>query len=534
MQKDVIYIDVEDDITAIIGKVKDSEHKIVALVPPKRTGAIQSAVNLKLVQRAAKAAHKQLVLITNNTALMALAGSTSIPVAKNLQSKPEVAEIPALEIDEGDDVIDGADETETLAGATADDADESGDKETAPIPIEPKSARDGAPVASAKSKSKIPNFDTFRKRLFLIIGGVLLLAGFLVWALVFAPNARITITARTTDSALNSTVSLSDDATTSLKDGKIKTVTKTSKESVSIPFQATGSKNLGERATGTVKFSTYDIRALGTIPAGTTLRHPSGPTFTTNSPVELTAGNALSGVTVGITAAAVGISSNGVSGAVSGAPTGVAASITEPTGGGTDRVVAVVSKSDVEKASEGLAGSSEADAAKQELIDEFGDDYIVLGDTFKQDTSGIKPTPAVDGEATDGKATLAGDIVYTLVAIPKRQVSIYLDAYFAQQIDGMSNQKIYANGIDDVEFTSVNRTSSGLTANISANGKYGPIIDDAAIRTFAKGKRIGDIQTYIREIAGVDDVDIKFSPFWVTTAPGDEAKIRVEFKVNDA
>jgi len=53
MQKDVIYIDVEDDITAIIGKVKASEHKIVALVPPKRIGAIQSAVNLKLVLRAA-------------------------------------------------------------------------------------------------------------------------------------------------------------------------------------------------------------------------------------------------------------------------------------------------------------------------------------------------------------------------------------------------------------------------------------------------------------------------------------------------
>ena len=30
MQKDVIYIDVEDDITAIIGKIKAAEHEIVA------------------------------------------------------------------------------------------------------------------------------------------------------------------------------------------------------------------------------------------------------------------------------------------------------------------------------------------------------------------------------------------------------------------------------------------------------------------------------------------------------------------------
>ena len=56
MQKDVIYIDTEDDITAIIGKVKAAKAKIVALVPPKRIGAIQSAVNLKLVHRAAEQA----------------------------------------------------------------------------------------------------------------------------------------------------------------------------------------------------------------------------------------------------------------------------------------------------------------------------------------------------------------------------------------------------------------------------------------------------------------------------------------------
>ena len=83
MQKDVIYIDVEDDITAIISKMKASQSEIVALVPPKRIGAIQSAVNLKLVQRAAERANKHLVIISNNAALAALAGAANIPVAKN-------------------------------------------------------------------------------------------------------------------------------------------------------------------------------------------------------------------------------------------------------------------------------------------------------------------------------------------------------------------------------------------------------------------------------------------------------------------
>jgi len=49
MNKDVIYIDVEDDVTAIIGKIKSSNEKIIALVPPKSAGILQSAVNLRLL-----------------------------------------------------------------------------------------------------------------------------------------------------------------------------------------------------------------------------------------------------------------------------------------------------------------------------------------------------------------------------------------------------------------------------------------------------------------------------------------------------
>ncbi|OYW41790.1 hypothetical protein B7Z28_02150, partial [Candidatus Saccharibacteria bacterium 32-45-3] len=109
MNKDVIYIDVDDDVTAIIGKIKKSEEKIVALVPPKRPGALQSAVNLRLLERMAKNEKKNLVLITHNPALVALAANAKIPVAKNLQSRPEVAEIPAIIVDGGDDIIDGAD-----------------------------------------------------------------------------------------------------------------------------------------------------------------------------------------------------------------------------------------------------------------------------------------------------------------------------------------------------------------------------------------------------------------------------------------
>ena len=550
MQKDVIYIDVEDDITAIIGKVKDAEHKIVALVPPKRTGAIQSAVNLKLVQRAAESAGKRLVLISNNAALVALAASASIPVARNLQSKPELAEIPALEVDDDDDIIDGShikDGTKTDDTSSDDAVDEISadekDEDTTPVSPAPKRAREALGAAAVtRSKVKIPDFDKFRKKLFLIVGGAVALIAFLVWALVFAPSAKIIVTARTTDSQLSTKVTLGDNTSTSLKDGTLKTVTKTTKKAVSITYTATGKKDVGDKATGTVKIvpieSIIAPRILtdgqAVVPAGTTITSSSGATYTTNQQLVYTAANwstTRNGQSVGVTATASGASYNGASGNATG-PSGYNTSFTTPTSGGTDKTITVTQQSDVDAVSGSVSTSSDADAAKASLKKAFGSDYVIISDSFKQDASGVKPTPAVGVEAVDGKGVLAGDIVYSLTAVPKSELKTFLDAYFAQQIDGMANQKVYANGLDDAAFTSFARTDTTMTANLAATGKYGPKIDEKAIKANAKGKRFGEIQTSIQSISGVDSVDVKFSPFWVTSAPNDENKIQVEFKVN--
>ena len=85
MNKDVIHIDTEDDITSIIGKIKSSKERIIALVPPRRIGVLQSAVNIRLLARAAKSADKRVVIITSDNVLAGLAATADIPVAKTWQ-----------------------------------------------------------------------------------------------------------------------------------------------------------------------------------------------------------------------------------------------------------------------------------------------------------------------------------------------------------------------------------------------------------------------------------------------------------------
>ena len=90
MKKDVIYIDNDDEITSITDKVQSSESPIVALVLPKRCTVLQSSINMKILNRAAKSAKKNLVIVTNEAALMPVAGAAGVMVSKSLDARPSV------------------------------------------------------------------------------------------------------------------------------------------------------------------------------------------------------------------------------------------------------------------------------------------------------------------------------------------------------------------------------------------------------------------------------------------------------------
>jgi hypothetical protein len=232
---------------------------------------------------------------------------------------------------------------------------------------------------------------------------------------------------------------------------------------------------------------------------------------------------------IGITATANGASYNGANGQMSGVPSGVSATVGNATSGGTDKTINVVQQSDVDQAMNGLVSQSDQDAAKKALAGEFGKDYVVLDASFKSDTGAVKSSPAVGAEGDN--ATLSGAVTFSMAAVSKDELSKFLDAYFAQQLDGKADQKLYSNGAGDVGFTNVSPTDGGWNATITTNGKIGPKIDANALKEYAKGKRLGEIQTYVQNVNGVENVDVKLSPFWVRAVPNDTNKISVEFKI---
>lgn len=536
MNKDVIYIDVEDDITGIISKIKASNEKIIALVPPKRTGVLQSAVNLRLLARAAKTNDKRVVLISSNASLVSLAAAAAIPVAKNLQSKPELVEPSSLDSDDSVDVIDGnevpiGEHAKMAPGADPDGIDEAAETmDDIPSTPPPRSSRATKP--SKKSRAKVPNFSSFRKKLFFGITGGIALIAFLVWAIFFAPHATIVIAAKTTSSSVNTDVVVGDKLKTDAKKGTLKAVLASQSEDISQDFTATGSKNVGNKATGTVQFSTNSITALGTtIPAGTKLVS-GGLAYITQSDVTITISNYNNAPTT-VEAAEVGAKYNAASGSMSGAPNNIDATLVDPTSGGTDKIVKVVKESDVQKAKQSLVDQNTDDIINQ-LKGKFEGDVVVLEDTFMTDYANVTSNPAVGVEAAGGNATLTGKVTYKMYAVARSEIDEFLKATLTDTLDNKDEQRIYDTGAADAQFQDVVKKTDGGEATLIATGQVGPKIDEKEVKENAKGKKFGDIQADIQSIQGVDSVDIKFFPFWVSTVPDDSKKVTVQFKLDES
>ena len=276
--KDVLYVDVDDDITTIIDKVRSSGGKVVALVLPKRATVFQSVVNMKLLKRSAEGAKKHLVLVTTEPTLLPLAGAVGLHVAETAQSKPAIPlTIPVSNatIEKGDEPV-SLDE-EPKDGFTAENAGDipvgelavgAASVPTRPEGIETLTLPDNeaeaeedkeepakSPKTSKEKHLKIPNFNKFRLRLLLAIIFVLLIIG-LFLALNILPKAAIKIGTNTSDTNVSITLTLSPSAQ-ALNLSTLTTPARSEQQQQTTTQQVntTGQQNNGTAATGSIQMT---------------------------------------------------------------------------------------------------------------------------------------------------------------------------------------------------------------------------------------------------------------------------------------
>ena len=565
MNKDVIYIEPDDDITDIITKIEGSKEKIVALVPPKKAGVFRSVVNIKLMAKSGKTAEKTVVLVTTDPSIVKLAAATRLPVTKNLQTPPVIPEVDAeIAAANTEEVVDGPDEMieEEIDKAEnakkeekSEDADDEDDKDD-----EDDDENDDDKSKKSKKKDKrakkttseggnpIINWIKNHKKL-AIFGGIAIVALiiFLIWAFAIAPAADITVGISTETNNFSETVTFTTNvAEENATEGKFYLQEKVLENVAEVKFDATGQKNNGEKARGDVVIYTY-FKTKGTkaINAGATFSinglnytADQGATLSwdgetmkdceNNGKPSLISSGCQVSARVAVTAASAGANYN-IAASNSGWNTTADVGVYSDKAmtGGTDDIITVVEQSDIEKAKNELKASNEEDN-KTKLLSTVGDNVIVIDSSFEQETAAATATPAAGEEVKDGQQpVLKATTTTKIFVVDKAKVEEFITAKAKIGDD----QKVYE--IKNPYIESFVKGDSGYAGKLKTSYAVGPKVTENDILEMVKGKGIGDAIHDLKSINGVTTVNITPSYPWVFAVPGDTNKITINTEVKN-
>jgi hypothetical protein len=549
--KDTIYIDVDDEITAIIEKVQDSSAKILALVLPKRASVFQSIVNMKLLKRTADQAKKNIVLITSEASLLPLAGAVGLHVAKTLQSKPAIPTAPKAsdapvsinedDIEELEDKpVDPNATIGELAGPKFDEEETIEVDNDSDTPVVAAAAGAGV-KKSLNKKLKVPNFDKFRTRLILGATAFVALIVFWIFASFVWPKATITIKTDTTD--VTSTVSITSSPTISeidVENKQIPGILKEYKKTDSQKAPATGQKDMGTKAKGKVTFTTQISCATpepATIPTGTTISSGSfafvtqeKPNFTytgtTGSPPNVKCSWKSNAVDVVADKAGDSYNLSARNYTVSGFSNVSAAG--SAMNGGTSKIIKIVSQQDIDTIKQKVVDSFNA-TANQELVSQLkAEGYFPITDTFVTKEPLVVANPAVNTEAEE--VTVNVTVSYTMAGAKEDGIKQILESDIKKHID-TSKQNILNTNLDKATIRIDSKKENGeVTFTLQTIAQAGVEQNEAAIKQAVKGKKKGDVQSTLQSRPGVKDVQVKTSPFWVSKVPKNDGKITLIFE----
>ncbi len=540
--KDTIYVDVDDEITSVIEKVRASKHKIQALVLPKRASVLQSIVNMKLLKRTADEDNKRIVLITSEASLLPIAGAVGIHVAKTLQSKPAVPSPPDVP-KHHEAVVDSDDEPpldkDKSIGELAGMPDEP------PARVEPPEEtidvdnttddedKKSVPAKSKGSKIKVPNFEKFRTKL--MLAGAALVVLIIVWIFAFSVLPRATVTIKTNAVSVDSSFSFNASTTALSLDQHDNVVPATQKDSQQTDSQkvaATGQKNVGDKATGTMTmyYCPNNNSAQTTVTAGTVFTN-GDTSFQADTSVVVPASNFTGGgdckkdisKTVKVTASQPGTKYNVSSRAYSSSISGVSAAGSDMSGG-SDKTITVVSQSDIDGAKKKITDNT--DAAKKDLTKQFQDNNLFpLAATLLPGKQTVSTDAKVGDQTTEVTVTVQTD--YTMLGVKRDDLKKLVNNDVKKHID-TSKQALSDDGLDQANFSiSSKKSPTNQTLSVDTSATAGAQIDTASVKKQIAGKKRGDVQQIVQGLPSVDSVTVGFSPFWVYKVPSNTGKINI-------
>ena len=581
MNKDVIYIEPEEDITDIITKIEGSKSKIVALVPPKKAGVFRSIVNIKLIAKTAQNLEKSVVFVTTDPSIVKLAAVTKMPVTKDLQTAPKIPDADeAEEIDEEDteeevDVDDEAEEEkeekpaekeeEKKENEEEEEKEEDKEEEKPAKKESKKEEKDDKKPAKkekffaklAKSNNPILKWIGIHPKITIGSGiGLIFLIIFMIWAFGIAPAAIITAEVKTQTGSFSEGITFTEKLDEEkVEEGKFYIEEKKVEEKTELEFEATGEKNMGEKASGTLTvyhvFKTPNEPVL--VNAGSSFNY-NNLTYLASSDTTITWGGKDSECKnkdddnigtkgcyiykeISVTAAEPGANYNiSATGGGWATNSGVVVAASSAMSGGSDKTITVVQQSDIDKALNGDPNDTtkkETDDNSQAVIrakleDLIAEDEFMIESSFKVTFNDPVSSPAVGEEVAEGKkAKLTATTTATVFVLDETKLKEFIKTK-AKLEDG---QKIYEMKNPFIE--NFLKTDSGYIGKLKTSYVAGSTVTENDIVDIAKGKGIGTAKRDLE--AKFENVKFKVEGNlpWVSGVPGNVEKITVNINTQE-
>ncbi len=306
--------------------------------------------------------------------------------------------------------------------------------------------------------------------------------------------------------------------------------------------QATGKKDVGTKAKGTVTIFNSQSESE-TIPEGTIIKAPNGLSFLLDSSVTIKAVASRSAdeppppsqtATVNVTASQMGKESNLPSGTKltisSFDIANLVAKNDNPFSGGTKKEVTVVSEKDLEKLENDLVKQLE-DKAKEQLTKKIDQNKILLP-VFISNSLSKKSLNSKLGEEAN-QVTLTGTVEYQGISYNKDDLIAFSKNILNQDIP--ENQEIDYNNIKTSVKDIIREDDEEVEANLNIKALLLPKIDEEKLAKDVKGKSFKDIEDLLFKLPQVSDVDILHSPkipFLPKSLPMREKNIKIIIKIN--
>ena len=575
---EIIYLEPDDDITSVIGRIKEIAPSSVSLVIPRGGNIAQSIVNLKLLKREIEKIDKTVSLVANDKISKNLASQVGISVYSTVQeaknAKPTAAvgatsvfgenirinrynredeEVPENTTESA--VVDEQDMPEFTPKETEDKKPDLKSKtvneprEEIPSPVHaerpikhigthaPNDAPNGAKFRSRNLSS--------RKKPIIIIASIVVVIA-LVVSVIFLPKADASIVLKTESIKAEPVITIDKNiVAVDTKAGAVPGVLVFSEDELTKEFTATGTKNAGTKATGQVVFYNYDYNDTNpkTIAAGTTLI-ASGKNFVTSASATIPVASATIvggaikvtpsvSAKVSITASDAGEEYNlapsrfDISGYSTAQKQLVYAQSDAALSGGTTKKVTVVSDEDLKKAQEET--QAELDQKIISAISEKAtkDNKIIINQEVKISNNSTESSKKSGEEAT----------TFTFKISAKGETLAYSESQLREAIVAKVNADLPTDQMlvnpdktelaFDVKESKPDEGKYILTVHF--DGKKGKKYDASLIRKQITNQKYGTALATISNLSDVEKATLTIWPKFVPRTPLINSRVNVKF-----